>query len=63
MTNNGQHREVQPPKKKPYGKPALLQISLRPEEAVLGNCKAVSTGAGPGGTSCHSFGNCSTQGS
>lgn len=36
--------------KKPYEPPALAVISLRPEEAVLGNCK-ISGGSGPTGTS------------
>ena len=38
--------EDQPPKKK-YEKPTLSEVALRPEEAVLGNCKAVSI-SGPG---------------
>jgi hypothetical protein len=29
--------------KKPYGKPVLRQINLRPEEAVLGGCKTAAT--------------------
>jgi hypothetical protein len=32
-------------RKKPYVKPELSQVPLRPEEAVLGNCK----GTGPSG--------------
>jgi hypothetical protein len=36
--------------RKAYEPPALAVISLRPEEAVLGNCKT-SGGSGPGGTS------------
>lgn len=38
---------------KPYEKPALLRVSLRPEEAVLGHCK-ISSASGPasGGGSC-----------
>ena len=40
--------------KRPYAKPVLMRIQLRPEEAVLGACKAVSgtAGGGAGGT-CH----------
>lgn len=36
--------------RKPYEPPALAVISLRPEEAVLGNCKT-SGGSGPAQTS------------
>ena len=35
--------------KKPYESPQLSQISLRPEEAVLGHCK-MSGGSGPSQT-------------
>lgn len=35
--------------RKPYVPPRLVAISLRPEEAVLGNCK-ISGGSGPSGT-------------
>jgi hypothetical protein len=34
--------------RKPYEPPALMVISLRPEEAVLGNCKNAG-GTGPMG--------------
>lgn len=51
---------MQPPKptaastpKKPYVKPELRQVLLRPEEAVLGNCKTAGV-SGPG-----SVGTCS----
>jgi hypothetical protein len=37
---------IEPGHKKPYAPPKLTRIKLRPEEAVLGNCKA--SGAGPG---------------
>jgi hypothetical protein len=40
--------------KRAYSKPELVQIPLRPDEAVLGNCKTAGT-SGPGAT-----GNCST---
>ena len=51
-------------KKQPYVKPELKRVDLRPEEAVLGNCK-VGTTAGPGsGGSCAPAGSsCSVQGS
>ena len=37
--------------KKPYKKPQLKQVSLRPEEAVLGSCKSAGT-SGPGSGNC-----------
>ncbi len=48
--------------KKAYESPALTRISLRPEEAVLGNCKSLSSG-GPVGGTCSSAGPCRTLGS
>lgn len=49
--------------KKAYSKPELVEVPLRPEEAVLGNCKS-STAIGPGGSSnCHPVGACFSQGS
>ncbi len=41
--------------KKPYVAPSLTNISLRPEEAVLGACK-ISGATGPVGTSCTAVG-------
>jgi len=35
--------------KKPYVKPEVKQIQLRPEEAVLGVCKTTTEAAGIGG--------------
>jgi hypothetical protein len=35
--------------KKPYSKPEVKQVRLKPEEAVLGGCK-VGTYSGPVGT-------------
>jgi hypothetical protein len=37
--------------KKPYARPEVKQVQLRPEEAVLGNCKSSGT-AGPSGGDC-----------
>jgi len=37
--------------KKPYVKPEVTQVPLRPEEAVLGNCK-VSMVTGPASMNC-----------
>jgi len=49
-------------KRKPYESPRLRMISLRPEEAVLGNCKNMS-GAGPVSASCSTVPHCMTVGS
>jgi hypothetical protein len=49
------------PRRKPYEKPTLSQVALRPEEAVLGNCKTPSV-AGPANSDCTMFG-CSSMGS
>lgn len=49
-------------KKKPYVKPEVRQVQLRPEEAVLGNCKWTG-GTGPSGSNCGSPTYCSTNGS
>jgi hypothetical protein len=49
--------------KKTYEPPQLTTISLRPEEAVLGNCKIIGGGSGNAGT-CNVFiGGCPNQGS
>lgn len=50
--NDQQHNEKQCPKRL-YRKPQVIQVPLRPDEAVLGGCKTSSTGGGPGGTDCH----------
>lgn len=47
--------------KKPYLKPELRQVPLRPEEAVLGNCK-LSGVSGPAAADCGG-GVCSTSAS
>jgi len=47
--------------RKRYEKPTLSQVSLRPDEAVLGNCKTMSV-SGPANSDCVSLG-CMTQGS
>jgi hypothetical protein len=51
-----------PEKKEPYVSPKLTVISLRPEEAVLGACKNMSS-AGPVGGSCVATGQCMVPGS
>jgi len=38
-----------------YDPPRLTVISLRPEEAVLGHCKTMSTQGGPGSSPCFPF--------
>jgi hypothetical protein len=60
MTNN-QDRHLQT-QKKPYRKPVLVQIPLRPEEAVLGNCKTAGTAGPVSGSNCSPVGNCSSIG-
>lgn len=47
--------------KKQYTKPVLKKVNLRPEEAVLGNCKTAGT-AGPVSGSC-TMTSCSSIGS
>jgi hypothetical protein len=44
-----------PHNEKPYEAPKVVRISLRPEEAVLGNCKT-SSSAGPVSGSCTTMG-------
>jgi hypothetical protein len=41
------------PRKRAYAEPTLTEVLLRPEEAVLGNCKVSGT-AGPLQGSCTS---------
>jgi hypothetical protein len=48
--------------KRKYTPPSLNKIPLRPEEAVLGNCKN-DVSPGPRGGACNSVGACSAQGS
>jgi len=51
-----------PQKKKSYESPKISVISLRPEEAVLGACKNMSS-AGPVSGSCTRVPVCSAPGS
>lgn len=57
--------EEQKDGKRPYVKPEIKQVALRPEEAVLGACKASagSAGSGPGGGNCRTPVPCSSLGS
>ena len=43
--------------RKPYSKPEVRQIPLRPEEAVLGGCKSGAS-SGPVQATCNFVGNC-----
>lgn len=49
-------------RKRPYQKPELTQVSLRPEEAVLAVCKTASI-SGVGRPTCTSPPKCSQGGS
>ena len=49
--------------KKTYQKPQLRQVQLRPDEAVLGNCKTGSGSGGLSGGSCNNGLNCNNIGS
>jgi hypothetical protein len=40
-----------PKEKRPYVKPEIKQVQLKPEEAVLGGCKP-STASGPARVTC-----------
>ena len=40
-----------PKEKRPYVKPEIKQVQLKPEEAVLGGCKT-SSAAGPARAAC-----------
>jgi hypothetical protein len=44
--------------KKPYAKPQIQEVPLRPDEAVLGGCKTASV-SGPSQRRCTSPSNCS----
>ena len=48
--------------KRPYVKPQITEVELRPEEAVLGACKKAGV-AGPLQASCSVPSACSTLGS
>ena len=54
--------ESRPTGKRKYQKPELTQVSLRPEEAVLGSCKT-KTSSGPGQATCRTPSPCSSIGS
>ena len=53
--------EKRKPEKKAYQRPEVTQVPLRPEEAVLGNCK-ITGSSGPATANCTTF-VCSSVGS
>jgi hypothetical protein len=57
---NGEHggQNDETAQRRPYEKPTVTQVPLRPDEAVLGACKNAGT-AGPAGGFC-SLTMCST---
>jgi hypothetical protein len=59
---NDELRDQANTNKKPYSKPDIRQVSLRPEEAVLGSCKT-SKISGPGQGKCSVPSACSSLGS
>jgi len=56
------HSENDPTMKLSYEAPKIVSISLRPEEAVLGNCK-ISASPGPHQSACAIPTSCMTIGS
>jgi hypothetical protein len=54
--------DKEPAGKRKYEPPVVTRISLRPEEAVLGHCKSL-TSAGPVGGTCNIVGACRSIGS
>jgi hypothetical protein len=55
-TTANDRREVT---KRPYTKPQIQEVPLRPDEAVLGNCKTSSV-SGPAQSRCNMPSACST---
>jgi hypothetical protein len=47
------------PEKRPYDKPHIQEVPLRPDEAVLGGCKTMSL-SGPGQARCNAPSACSS---
>lgn len=52
MTEDGLPQPIEAGGKRPYTPPSVSRVELRPEEAVLGNCKSANLGAGPGNSRC-----------
>lgn len=61
MSSESNDRPNEPPKKA-YQKPTLSEVALRPEEAVLGNCKSAGI-SGPAMADCTLAVGCSSVGS
>jgi hypothetical protein len=57
------HELSQSDSKKPYAPPQLTTISLRPDEAVLGHCKSMSSGNMQPGNCAAILGACASIGS
>ena len=55
--------DSRPRPKRAYAKPLLNMVALRPDEAVLGNCKTTSTSGPAHGGTCKAVTFCTTQGS
>lgn len=53
------NQQDNPAARRPYQKPKLTQVSLRPEEAVLGACKTAAV-SGPAQPRCTTPSSCST---
>jgi hypothetical protein len=58
MSSPTDDRNDKKAEKQSYVKPDIQQVSLRPEEAVLGACKTTKVG-GPGQGKCSSPSSCS----
>jgi hypothetical protein len=51
-------------RKRTYRKPAFIQVSLRPEEAVLGHCKGTGKfGPSTSASGCNYYAKCNALGS
>ena len=57
-----QENETEETEAKEYVKPQLRRVELRPEEAILGNCKTANSN-GPGSLGNCGIISCSSQGS
>ena len=51
--------DQRPDERKPYDKPQIQEVPLRPDEAVLGGCKT-SSSAGPAQARCTAPSKCSS---
>jgi hypothetical protein len=60
--DNGNVNDKREATKRPYTKPQIQEVPLRPDEAVLGNCKTGSV-SGPAQHRCDTPSNCSSPAS